>query len=276
MSIGSILVQLDRDEGNTARIAMAVNLAKRHGAHLVGLFTYFDLPESYPYAAEEHIALKVLRRYEKATREAAVELRVEFEQGAGSAGLSHEWRMVEEKGRHPTLATQAHYADFVVVSQDTHGVSESGRSFNLSEEVIMASGSPTIVVPRAGTFSEAIDRVVVAWNGSRESSRAVRDAMPILRAVDEVIVFSVNPDHDHLPSAEIANHLARHGVRTHVKHTIASDVEVGDAILNAVSDHAADLLVMGAYGHARLREFVFGGATRHVLHHMTTPTLLAH
>jgi len=275
MAIRDILVQLDRDEGNTVRIALAVNLAAKHRAHLVGLFTYFGLPESYPFA-EEHIAQKVLRRYEETTREAAVELRAEFEQRAGNAGLSHEWRMVEEKGSHPTLVTQAHYADFVIVSQGTHGVSESGRSFNLATEVVMASGSPSIVVPRAGTFNEAIDRVVIAWNGSRESSRAVRDAMPILRAVDEVIVFSVNPDHDHLPSAEIANHLSRHGVRTDIKYTIAGDIEVGDAILNAVSGHAADLLVMGAYGHTRLREFVLGGATRHILHHMTAPTLLAH
>ena len=89
-------------------------------------------------------------------------------------------------------------------------------------------------------------------------------------------VFSVNPDHDHLPGAEIANHLARHGVKTDVRHTVATDIDVGDAILNAVSDHAAHLLVMGAYGHSRMREFVFGGATRYILRHMTAPTLLSH
>ncbi len=274
MTIRNILVQVDRDARNSVRIALAVNLAERHGAHLVGLFAYAGLPGTYPYA-EGPLAQEVLRRYEDATQGTAGKLRTEFERRAGSAGLSHEWRMEEDRSP-PILATQARYADFVVVSQAVHGSSASGRGYDLAEEVVVASGSPTIVVPYAGTFDKAVGKVVIAWNGSRESSRAVRDAMPILRAADEVTVFSVNPDHDHLPGAEIAGHLARHGVKTDVGHTIAGDIEVGDAILNAVSDHAADLLVMGAYGHTRFREFVFGGATRHILRHMTAPTLLTH
>ena len=274
MTIRNILVQIDRDVRNSVRITLAVNLAERHGAHLVGLFAHAGLPGTYPYA-EGVLAREMLLRYEEATHQTAGKLRAEFERRAGSAGLSHEWRM-EEESVPPILATQARYADFVVVSQAMHGSSAGGRGYDLAEEVLVASGSPTIVVPYAGTFDKAVERVVIAWNGSRESSRAVRDAMPILRAVDEVTVFSVNPDHDHLPGAEIADHLARHGVKTDVRHTIASDIDVGDAILNAVSDHAADLLVMGAYGHARLREFVFGGATRHILRHMTAPILLTH
>ena len=274
MTIRNILVQVDRDVRNPVRNTLAINLAEKHGAHLIGLFAYPGLPATYPYA-EGLVAQEMLRRYEEATHETAGKLRTEFERRAGSAGLSHEWRMEEERAP-PILATQARYADFVVVSQAMHGSSASGRSYDLAEEVVVASGSPTIVVPYAGTFDKAVGKVVIAWNGSRESSRAVRDAMPILRAADEVTVFSVNPDHDHLPGAEIAGHLARHGVKTDVSHTIAGDIEVGDAILNAVSDHSADLLVMGAYGHTRFREFVFGGATRHILRHMTAPTLLAH
>ena len=284
MSVRNILVQIDRDECNTARIALSVNLAEKHGAHLIGLFTYANLSAAYPYAegyfardphAEGHFAREWWRRHEETTRETAAELRAEFEQRAGRAGVSHEWRMEEERG-HAHLVTQARYADFVVIGQSARGQVENGRRHNLAEEVVMASGSPTIVVPYTGRFNEAIERVVIAWNGSRESSRAVRDAMPILRSVDEVIVFGVDPDSDHLPGADIASHLARHGVRTEVKHTVAGDIEVGDAILNAVADHAADLLVMGAYGHTRLREFVLGGATRHILRHMTAPTLLTH
>lgn len=274
MTVRNILVQVDRDESNTARVAFAVNLAERYGAHLIGLYIYVVLPLAYPYA-EGTFNRKMLQRYEEAHREHAAQLRDEFERRAGRAGLSHEWRTEEERGR-GTLATHARYADFVVVGQAARGPTESRRSYNLAEEVLMTSGSPTIVVPYTGTVGKAVNRVLIAWNGSRESSRAVRDALPILRAVDQVVVFSVNPDHDHLPGAEIASHLARHGVETEVKHTISGDIDVGDAILNAVSDHGADLLVMGAYGHARLREFVFGGATRHILRHMTVPTLLAH
>lgn len=274
MAIRNILLQIDRDECYPARLTLAANLAERHEAHLVGLFAYAGLPPAYTYA-EGYVSEEMLRRYGTTAREDADRLRAEFENRAGRAGLSHEWRM-EEEGVDPVLACQARYADFVVVSQSAPGSSEGRRSYGVAEEVVMASGSPTIVVPHAGTFDNALDRVVIAWNGSRECSRAVRDALPILRAADEAIVFSVNPDHDHLPGAEIANHLARHGVKTHVRHTVATDIDVGDAILNAVSDHAARLLVMGAYGHSRLQEFVFGGATRHILRHMTAPTLLSH
>ena len=275
MTIRSILVEIDRDARNPVRLALAVNLAERHGAHLTGLFAYPGLSGTYPHA-QGRIALEMLRRHAETPHEAAGKLRAEFEQRADSAGLSHEWRMQEEVGAHSILATQARYADAVVVSQAAPGSPASEHSYGLAEDVVVASGSPTIVVPYAGTFDKTVDKVMIAWNGSRESSRAVRDALPILRAVAEVIVFSVDPDRDHLPGAKIANHLARHGVKTDVRHTIASDIEVGDAILNAVSDYSADLLVMGAYGHTRLREFVFGGATRHVLRHMTTPTLLTH
>jgi len=275
MTIRDILVEVDRDARNPARLALAVSLAERHGAHLTGLFAYAGLSGTYPYA-QGRIALEMLRRYSETPHEAAGKLRAEFEHRADSAGLSHEWRMQEEEGAHSILATQARYADVVIVSQAAPGSPAAGHSYGLAEDVVVASGSPTIVVPYAGTFDKTVDKVLIAWNASRESSRAVRDALPILRAVDEVIVFSVNPDHDHLPGAEIANHLARHGVRTDVRHTTASDLGVGDAVLNAVSDYGVDLLVMGAYGHARLREFVFGGATRHVLRHMTAPTLLSH
>ena len=140
----------------------------------------------------------------------------------------------------------------------------------------MASGAPTIIVPDAGTFDKTIDRVAVAWNGSRGFSRAVRDSLPILKAVEKLILFSVNSDGDRLPGAEFARYLARYGIKVYDTHAIASDIDVGKAILNVVADNSADLLVMGACGHARLREFVLGGATRHILHHMTSPTWLTH
>lgn len=274
MTIKNILVQVDRDDRNTERTALAVSLAHQHEAHLVGAFVYFGPPATYPWA-EGEFGQETLRRHEAATIETAGELRAEFEQRANGAMVSHEW-LAEEERTQPVLATHARFADLVVVSQSTRRSSEDERGVRLAEEVILASGSPTIVVPEAGAFEKTIDRVVIAWNGSRESSRAVRDALPILKTVEKVILFSVNADDNQLPAAELARFLARHGVKVHDTHAIASDIDVGDAILNAVTDNSADLLVMGAYGHARLREFVFGGATRHILRHMTSPTLLTH
>lgn len=272
MAIKNILLHIDRDARNGARSDLAIGLAQEHTAHLVGLFAYAGPAMAYAYG-EAYVAQEIVRRHEQGAREAATALRAEFERRAANAALSHEWRMEEEKG-HTTLAVQARYADLVVVSQTDPDA--GGRSYNLAEEVMMASGTPTLAVPYAGAFASVGKRVMVAWNGSRESSRAVRDALPILEAADQVIVYSVNPDHDHIPGAEIATHLARHGINTDAKHTVATGIDIGDAILGAVSDNAVDLLVMGAYGHTRFREFVLGGATRHILHHMTVPTLLSH
>ena len=272
MAIKNILLHIDRDERNGARSDLAIGLAQEHEAHLVGLFAYAGPAMTYAYG-EAYVAQEIVRRHEQEASEAAAALRAEFERRAANAALSHEWRMEEEKG-HTTLAVQARYADLVVVGQTDPDT--GGRAYNLAEEVMMASGTPTLAVPYAGVFESVGKRVMVAWNGSRESSRAVRDALPLLEAADQVIVYSVNPDHDHIPGAEIATHLARHGINTDAKHTVASGIDIGDAILGAVSDNAVDLLVMGAYGHTRFREFVLGGATRHILHHMTVPTLLSH
>jgi nucleotide-binding universal stress UspA family protein len=273
--IRNILLQLDRDDRNAERTALAVALAQRHEAHLTGLFAHLGLPAVYPWG-EGLFAREVLQRHEETTDEAAGKLRAEFEQRAGAARVSHEWRMEEEEGMQSILATYARYADVAVVSQTARSALEDGPGSRLAEEVVLASGAPTIIVPDVGKFDKAIDRAVIAWNGSRESSRAVRDALPILQAVEKVVLFGVHSDQDDLPGSEIARYLARHGIKVDDWHTIADDTDVGDAILNAVADYTADLLVMGAYGHARLREFVFGGATRHVLRHMTSPTLLVH
>ena len=141
----------------------------------------------------------------------------------------------------------------------------------------MVSGRPVLVVPYAGRHEGLGSRVLVAWNASREAARAVHDALPLLTRARSVVVLAVDPpDEDHIPGADIAAHLAHHGVHVEARHTVAPDIEVGDELLNLISDLGADLLVMGAYGRSRWREAVFGGATRHILAHMTVPVLMAH
>jgi nucleotide-binding universal stress UspA family protein len=123
------------------------------------------------------------------------------------------------------------------------------------------------------------ERVLVAWNGTRESTRAVHDALPMLVRAHSVAVMEVNPKPDETPriaGADMATHLARHGVRAEVSSIVADEIDVGDAILSRGADLGADLVVMGAYGHSRLREFAFGGVTRHVFKHMTVPVLMSH
>jgi nucleotide-binding universal stress UspA family protein len=122
---------------------------------------------------------------------------------------------------------------------------------------------------------------VVAWDAGREAARAVNDALPILRRAKAVTVLSINPQpsydgYGEEPGADLAVHLARHGVKVEVQHSKGEEIGVGNAILSRLADHGADLLVMGAYGHSRLRELVLGGATRRILQSMTVPTFMSH
>ncbi|MFP6698838.1 MAG: universal stress protein [Alphaproteobacteria bacterium] len=118
---------------------------------------------------------------------------------------------------------------------------------------------------------------MIAWRATREATRAVHDAMPVLEQAEEVIVCSVNPDdRDYLAGAEICAHLARHGVNATLWHIVAPDMGVADCILSAVAVNGIDLLVMGGYGHSRLRELAFGGATREIMHAMTCPVMISH
>jgi len=123
--------------------------------------------------------------------------------------------------------------------------------------------------------------VLVAWDASREAARAVADAMPLLAAADAVIVLAVDPQpgpdgHGEIPGADIALHLARHGVKAQIERTVSAGVPIGELLLSRAADLGADMLVMGAYGHSRVRELLLGGATRSILASMTIPVLMSH
>ena len=132
-------------------------------------------------------------------------------------------------------------------------------------------------------LSQFPPEVMVAWDASREAARAVAGALPVLQAAESVVTLSANPGsgarpdrHGDLPGADIARHLARHGVNVEVHRIETRDVSVADMLLNRIADESIDLLVMGAYGHARVREIWLGGVTRDVLRHMTVPVLVSH
>jgi nucleotide-binding universal stress UspA family protein len=138
-----------------------------------------------------------------------------------------------------------------------------------------------LVVPHTGSFTSVGRRVLVGWNASREATRAVHDALPLLAGAESVTVSAVNPRrglgaHGEEPGSDIARHLARHGVRVTVEHTAAPEIGAADILLNRASELSADLLVVGAYGQSRLREFLLGGVTRSLLREMTVPVLLSH
>jgi nucleotide-binding universal stress UspA family protein len=207
-------------------------------------------------------------------------MRALFDDVTGRRSLSAEWRMASGFPL-DVSAVHARYADLTIMGQLDPDNEWASVIYALPEDVALSSGRPVLVVPYAGTFPSVGQRVLVAWDASREATRAVNDAMPLLSAASSVTVMTIDPqqsreEHGDVPGADIALHLARHGVAAQVESTVSGGIGVGDALLSRASDLGADLLIMGAYGHSRGRELILGGATRTVLESMTLPVLMAH
>ena len=212
----------------------------------------------------------------------AARLKAAFDEATRNRPFIAEWRNVEIVDMDPATAVIQHgrAADLIVASQSDPEWEMSGF-FDAPERLALESGRPVLVVPYAGGSGEIGKRVMAAWSGKREGARAVFDALPLLKAADAITLLCVvgkgaDGESGELPGAEIAASLARHGVKVTVRKTIADEIGVAHEILARLADEGSDLLVMGAYGHSRLREMVFGGVTRHILRHMTVPTLMSH
>jgi nucleotide-binding universal stress UspA family protein len=284
MAFRDILVALDTARAARGRIEFAAALAERFDAHLIGLhptlaagaprrrgyFDYFD-----------HSLLDPLYRDYQQKMQADSELtRHLFEEIATRRGLSSEWRTASG---YPSEITALHgrYVDLIVLGQPDPDDLQAVLFRPRPEEVALAVGRPILVVPYAGSWAQIGRRVLVGWDSSREATRAINDAMPLLAGAEAVTILAVDPadgpaGHGDIPGADIALHLARHGVKATIEATVSAGIGAGNALLSRASDVEADLLVMGAYGHSRVRELLLGGATRTVLESMTLPVLMAH
>ncbi len=278
MALKDLMVQVNSSKHAGKRIELAVRLAQDNDAHLVGLYVSpgFEMP---PYIAAQ-VPPDVLLAQERRMRDVLERLKSDFEERMRKAGIEWEWRQAEgDPGA--TAAVHARYTDLAVVGQNDPDEETPELDELLAERVVLESGRPALVVPYAGSFPKVGERVLVAWNASAAAVRAVNDALPILARAKKVTILAVNPEegsqgHGEVPGADIALHLARHGIAAEASHIHADDIDVGDMILSRASDEGVDLIVMGAYGHARLREMVLGGATRDLLAHMTVPVLMSH
>ena len=281
MSYKDLLVVLDAGAPARGRIDVAAALAERFAAHLAGLYPlpipqrprelgYFDPAMLDPFFAEAR----------ERARDAADEVRERFEHITKLRGVTAEWRLIPE-GPEADPAVHARYVDLTILGQLDPDRGEAEIIDRRPEQVALASGHPVLVVPYAGRFENVGRRVVVGWSATREAARAVNDAMPLLMAADVVNVLTIDAHeaprgHGALPGAVISLHLARHGVKATIEQTVSGDLSVGDTLLSRAADLGADLLVMGAYGHSRLRELLLGGATRTLLRSMTLPVLMSH
>ena len=269
-----LIVHMNESKSAPARARIAAQLAVRHDAHLAGLFVK---PAPYvPAYGAGPAGAEVVEAQRKIAAEAAAEAKKQFEKAVEAEGAKGEWREAEGLAEE-IFSLHARHADMAIMGQHNP---EEDTGPDIAAEVIVSSGRPVLVIPYTGKFESVGETVLIAWNASAEAARAVNDALPLIAAAKKATVLSINPTsgrmHGEVPGADIALHLARHDIKVEAASMDAEDIDVGNLLLSRASDYGADLIVMGAYGHSRTREMLFGGASRHILHHMTVPVLMSH
>ena len=278
MPYKNLLVHLDDSKACPKRFEAAIALARSHDAHLTGL--YVAIEPTLPGAIRAEVPSQFLDTLRVQLDEKIETAKAAFSEAAEVAGLSADCRTAQCPSTRlaEIITLHGRYADLVVLGQPEP--ERSGEvDAQVAEDVVLAAGRPALVIPYIGAGETLGERVLVAWDGGREAARAVNDALPLLERAASVGVLVINPSrggHGEQPGADIALHLARHGISVDAEHLEARDISTGNALLSRLADQNIDVLVMGAYGHSRLREMVLGGVTRQVFQSMTVPVLMSH
>jgi len=280
MSFKTILVHLDHSERSAARAALAARWARAHESHLVGLVPTGLRDGVIPADAVATGMTDFIAESADYLRRRAEAISREFRQSISAAGsLSYEVRLVEG-ATIDAVVQHGRASDLVVLGQDDASSAMDIPLHGLAGHVLMEVGQPVLIVPSAGQFESVPRNAVVAWNGSREAAVALHAALPALRRASSVTLASFRrpkeEDDDRQPSgADMLRFLSRHGIQATFERNVTG-IDIADALLSRVAELGADLLVMGGYGHSRLRELILGGVTRQILAQMTVPVLTAH
>jgi nucleotide-binding universal stress UspA family protein len=275
--VKDIVVNLSVSEGGGPAGDYAVSIAAALNAHLTGIAFVFD--PIVPVSGTGYIPAEVIET-QQADNDAAAKAALDrFAAAAAREDLSAEPLTLSANlaGAGQQFAGLARRFDLAVVGQ-----AEPERSAvedMIAESTLFESGRPMIVVPYIQKGPLKLDNVMICWDGSRPAARAIGDAMPLLEKagrVEIVIVTNERGKQDEIEGADIGQHLARHGLKVDVHRLSGGTIDVADALLSHAADSGADFMVMGGYGHSRLREFVLGGVTRSILQSMTVPVLMSH
>ncbi|MGK5020846.1 universal stress protein [Janthinobacterium lividum] len=288
MTYKTVLLHIDDSAGCATRIAAAASITEACGGHLTGValtgvsrLLYQNQPD---LDADPNLSLHLNFLRERATRSLDG-----FDQQVRAAGVaSFEQRVLDDEAA-GGISLLARYADLVVISQYNAKDKSPSVMRDFPAYVLLHSGRPVLIVPYAPPLPllappAAARNVLISWNASKEASRAVTAALPLLQRAGQVHVAIFDAkvhaaEHGEQPGAELTHYLARHGVAAHLHLLDGGGVRRGDigaALLTQAMQLSADLLVMGAYGHSRLRETILGGVTRTILQNMTIPVLMAH
>lgn len=274
--IKDIVVSLGLGEQDPAG-TFAVSVAETFEAHLLGVAFSFD--PIIPYSPMGGIPAEFIESQRAESDKTARSAIARFEAAAKRAGISAETRVINSSAASASdqLGRIARRFDLVVLGQPRREKAMPDEM--IDEGVLFESGRPVIFVPYIQKTGLQLDRVIVCWDGGRAATRAIADAMPFLhkaKRIDVVVVGSKPPKSDEVSGADMGQHLARHGLKVEVKRITSPDIDVASTILSQAADSSADMIVMGGYGHSRLREFVLGGATRGLFEAMTVPVLMSH
>ena len=275
--IKDMVLTLEVGSARDAARDYAISVSAAFNAHIAAIgFAY--APTVPPMDTVSPMPLDILDAEREANRQAASDAIARFEEAARLAAVSAESRLVEASFSEATnvFGSIARTFDLSVVGQ---AEPKSMRDELMIEGALFDSGRPVLVVPYIQRAGLKLDRVMACWDGSRNAARAINDAMPFLtraKAVDVVTIGKGKDRTGEIKGVDIAQHLARHGLKVELRQINAGDVDVANVILSDAADRDADLIVMGGYGHSRLREFILGGATRGILSSMTVPTLMSH
>jgi nucleotide-binding universal stress UspA family protein len=277
MTIKDLVVHLVAGRGHQPAANYAISVAEAFDAHVAGAAIAFE--PVIPATITGTIPVDVIEAQRVENTRAAQEVLDRFEQAAQRAGVSAEARLLDGTlpGSAETFARLARRFDLAVIGQAERG--QSGAEDLIIEGALFGSGRPVLVVPYIQKQGLRLERVVACWDGGRPAARAMGDALPFLgkaKKVDVVIVASEPGKGDEMTGINIGRHLSRHSVDVEIKRITTREVDVASAILSYAADVSADFLVMGGYGHSRLREFILGGVTRSVLKAMTVPALMSH
>ena len=274
--VKDILVSLSVGSPSDVAGDFAISVASAFDAHLDGVaFAYQPVIPGTPF---DGVIASTIGACRAESKQRAQTVHEAFGEAAKRAGLHATSRVLESgsASASETFGQLARTYDLSVVAQ-AHSGGEIAEDF-IIEAALFSSGRPVLVVPYIQKTGLKLDRVMVCWDGSRNAARAIADAMPLLKKAKVIHVVTVESQErrNDIAGIEISEHLARHGLMVELKPIVASDTDVASTILSYAADASIDLIVMGGYGHSRLREFILGGATRGMLEAMTVPTLMAH
>lgn len=272
-----ILVHIPSDDRTKSIIDCAISLARDFGADLDGLVRIYQSFNSTGGLAISGIATAMITRFDPALATAEA-IQEQFEDAAKLAGISYSCKTICREAPAVLQSATEHSQLYSLVLVAQPDPAQPCNDNSLTETLLLGSGRPLLVIPYIHRGPFAARRIVICWDGGSAAARAVHDAMPFLHKATAIDILVINRDETattHAPEA-LKDHLARRGLSANVHRLFSRTSDIRDVILSFAADVSADMLVMGGYGHSRLREQILGGVTRGMLQTLTVPALVSH